>query len=108
MLEDPMANEDIRETMDLFFGTILHNWENTKDSNPTPILLRCFASLVFNYKWILETITTTPGHQFLAIPIINHPDLLHRLHAMVTILSDSKLMTSTGIPPHIETARMCR
>jgi hypothetical protein len=70
--------------------------------------LRCFASLVFNYDWILETIATTPGHPFLAIPIINHPDLLRCLHAMVTILSDSKLMTSTGIPPHIETARMCR
>jgi hypothetical protein len=108
MLEDPMANEDIREAMELCFGTILHNWENTTDSNPTPILLRCFASLVFNHEWILETIAATPGHPFSAIPIINHPDLLRRLHAMVTISSDSKLMTSTGIPPHIETARMCR
>jgi hypothetical protein len=50
MLEDPMANEDIREAMELCFGTILHNWENTTDSNLTPILLRCFASLIFNYE----------------------------------------------------------
>jgi hypothetical protein len=103
-----MANEDICEAMELCFGTILHNWEKSTDSNPTPILLRCFASLVFNHKWILETIANNPGHPFSAIPIINHPDLLHRLHAMVTISSESRMMTATGIPPHIETARMCR
>jgi hypothetical protein len=38
MLEDPMANEDFCEAMELCFGTILHNWEKTTDSNPTPIL----------------------------------------------------------------------
>jgi hypothetical protein len=106
MMEDPMAEEDICEAMELCFGTILQNWENTTDSNTTPILLCCFASLVFNNEWIFVTITTIPRHLFSGIPIINRPDLLRHLYAMVTISSDSKLMISTRIPPHKQKSNM--
>ena len=107
-MENPMGDEDIKEAMELCFGTIINNWTKTTDSNPISILLRCFASMVYHYEWLIDQIEKTPGHPFAAIPIINHPDLLRRLHSKVTISSDSKFMTATGIPPHIETARMCR
>jgi hypothetical protein len=107
-MENPMGDDDIKEAMELCFGAIINNWTKTTSSNPTSVLLRCFASMVYHYEWLIEQTETTPGHPFAAIPILNHPDLLRRLHSKVTISSDSKFMTATGIPPHIETARMCK
>jgi hypothetical protein len=106
---DLMSDKDIKEAMELCFGTtILKNWQKNTDSNPLPILVCCFASMIYHHDWILKQIETTPGHPFTAILIINHPDLLRRLHVKVTIDPELKLMTSTGIAPHIHTARLCR
>jgi hypothetical protein len=107
MLEDPMANDDIREAMLLMFGTILKRWGGTA-VDPTPLLLRCLAAVIYHADWLLNIAAENPGHRFSTIPILNNRPLLDRLRLIVSCESGGVMTRATGIPPHIEQIVMTR
>ena len=100
----PIANAtkhpDIAMAMELMYGPILQNWKNTVH-DPTIILLRCLASVIYHADWLVAMKSRCPGHQFERIPILSHPALLKRLQEMVTTKPSEVMRQPTGIPPHI-------
>jgi hypothetical protein len=107
MDSDPMENEFVREAMELMFGRMLAKWKNTA-VDPTGLLLRCLASIVHHRHWLQKICLEVPGHPFANIPLLNNPTLLQQLADLVTLEPIGQLKIYTGIPPHVETACMCR
>ena len=72
---NPIENEDILRAMNMLFGPILHKY-NGCDYDPTAMLLRCAACIVYHSYSLLNQIMTYPGHDFIKIIIIHDKDIL--------------------------------
>lgn len=100
-LEDPLGNDMIREAMYMMYGPILQRYAG-RSENPSGILLRCMACLVYHSDRLLETMVKYPGHDFSKVTILHHPTLLKDLKQLVTIQPTKGVLVSpTGVPPHI-------
>lgn len=66
------------------------------------LLLRCLASMVHHSGSLIEIINRNPGHCFQNIPILNDPNLLDSLKALVCTKESSLIPQPTGIPPHVK------
>jgi hypothetical protein len=103
-LVNPLANERVALAMEMMYGRILTRHKNTAD-DPTAMLLRCLACIVFHSEAILATMIANPGHDFCKLSILHNPGLLHDLRLLVTTAPTEGVMaTPTGIPPHVELA----
>jgi hypothetical protein len=106
-LDDPMSNERIKEGMNLMFATILQRWGNT-EVDPTGMLLFCLASVVWNSDFLKQTAAADSEHPFNMIPLLSNPDLLKDLKELVTLEPEGQVKEASGIPPHIQNAKMVR
>lgn len=106
-VDDPMANERIKEGMNLMFATILQKWGNT-DVDPTGMLLLCLASVVWHSDFLKATAAADSEHPFNTIPILSNPDLLKDLRELVTLEPEGQMKCATGIPPHVQHAKVAR
>jgi hypothetical protein len=104
---DPMSNEHIRQGMLMMFATILQKWKSTQ-SDPTGLLLLCLAAVVYQSNWLKKVIHENPGHPFGNIPILQNETLLCELKELVTVEAEGQITRPTGIPPHIEQAKVLR
>jgi len=100
-LDEPMSNAVIKEGMLLCFAPILQKWQGTR-VDPTGLLLRCLATMVWHSPFLMATIVKYPGHPFAALPLLNNCDLLCQLKDLVTLDPVGHIKNATGIPPHIE------
>lgn len=105
---DPMANEFIREAMDLMYGPILTAWRGKGVRDITAILLRVLPSVVHHSDFLDDWMRRVPGHPFSSIPLLHRRDLLLRLKGLVTTKATESMKVATGIPPHIEHARQMK
>ena len=96
-----MENEFVREAMNLMYGPILTSWSN-KPQDPTALLLRLLASVVYHFSWIEKMAQLTTDHPFNAVPLIFKPELVAELKKIVTTESSLVIHDATGIPPHVE------
>lgn len=80
---NPMGNPTIREAMQLMYGGILDEY-SSKPADPTGVLLRCLACVVYNAKHLTETMVKYPGHEFSKLPILHNTVLLEALQTLVT------------------------
>ena len=80
----PMRNASITEAMHLMYGPILDKWQDTPQ-DPTSVLLRLLANVVFHFEWIKGVVTTATDHPFNSIPLIFKNDLAKQLKELVTI-----------------------
>ena len=95
---NPLANEDIKKAIDMTFPGLF-----SKQKQIIPILLRCFACMIYHSKELVKQMHRIPGHQFNKLAILHEPDLLRKLRELVTTdPTEDVLTTATGIPPHIE------
>ena len=62
-IESPFEDEDIAEALELMYGPILLNWRNTPQ-NPSGLLLRLLASVVYNFDWIQSIARASTGYPF--------------------------------------------
>ena len=104
---DPMDNAAVREAMDLMYGKIIETWGETP-VDPTGVLLKCLASVVHHSDWLSGFGDKSPGHPFLSLPVLNNPQLLLQLKGLVTLEPTGQVKAATGIPPHTQSAMMCR
>ena len=72
---NPLNDPDIKEAMELMYPKILEKYGDS-DHNPTGVLLRVLASVIYHSDWIKEVGNQTPGHPFLCILLLNNPELL--------------------------------
>ena len=83
-----MKNWDIRDAMHLCFGPILDSWGNKCAVEGIIFLL--LASIVHHSEFFLEQSSGTSGHPFLAIPILQQPELLESISLLVTVRMQSQ------------------
>lgn len=91
------------------FGPILENHGATS-YDPTGLLVRCLACMVYHSEEILQVIYRHPGqHPFSFIPLYSPRSNLPQLRPLVTTEPTPYIMeTATGIPPHVEVACQLR
>ena len=101
ILVDPLGNELVSKAMQMTYGPILAEYRH-RSENPTGVLLRCLASIVFHSEKLLETMTRHSGHDFAKLTLLHDFSLLNDLKALVTVEpTPGVLVSPTGIPPHI-------
>lgn len=66
-----------------------------------PMLFMIFASLIYNYQFLLEMASGLPSHPFLLIPILQQPEKLEKLKQFITTEKSETINAPTGIPPHV-------
>jgi hypothetical protein len=96
MVDNPVEDADIRDALQLMYGVIVAQ-------HPTSIgvLVRVLASVVFASDWLAATSGRHAGHPFLAVPLLQNPELLLRLKTKVTTEPTETMSKSTGVPPHV-------
>ena len=73
-----------------------------KPHDPTSLLLRCLACVVFHSEKLVEVMVQFPGHDFAKIALLHDRRLLDELTKLVTTEpTPGVMMQATGIPPHI-------
>ena len=100
-LENPLKNDDVGEAMSLMYGPIIDRWENTP-MDPTGLLLRLLASVIYHFDWIKMIAHKRIDHPFNAIPLMFCPEIVSSLKNMITIKPSNVIKEATGIPPHVE------
>ena len=100
-MENPLDNEYIREALYSMYGPIIDKWGNTPQ-DPTCLLLRLLASVVYHIDWIKSISQTSTDHPFNSIPLIFRGDLVEKLKELVTTDPSDVIHKATGIPPHVE------
>jgi len=106
-VDDPMANDKIKEALNLMFATILQRWGGT-EVDPIGVLLLCLASVVWHSDFLKATAAASPGHPFSMIPLLSNPELLRDLKELVTLKPEGQVKCATGIPPHIQHASVAK
>ena len=81
---------------------IINRWSGSNE-DPTALLLRVLASVIYHFDWIQSQATALgTDHPFNSIPFMFKPELVLRLKGMITTKESSILTRATGIPPHVE------
>jgi hypothetical protein len=106
-VNDPMSNERIKEGMNLMFATILQRWGDTA-VDPTGTLLLCLASVVWNSDFLKKITAADSEHPFNTIPLLSNPELLKDLKELVTLKPEGHVQQATGIPPHVQNAKVAK
>ena len=68
--DNPLDNKFIYEAMQLMYGPILKKWKGTI-LDPTGVLLKCLASVVYHSKWLQDFRSNISGHPFLLLSILS-------------------------------------
>lgn len=102
-LDDPMTNSHVREAMYLMYGPILAQWGD-KSANPTGLLLRVLASVVFHFDWVKKQARSNTSHPFNKIPLFARSELVTALSKLITTEPSTIIKKPTGIPPHVDQA----
>ena len=97
----PLDDEYIREEMDLMYGKIILKWYES-DRDPTGLLLRFLAIIVYQFDWIKSIAQLLTNHHFRGITLIFKPELVAALKTKVTTKPSSVIKNATGIPTHVE------
>ena len=98
------GNEMICNSIKSNYPFIFKLSEDCNRSNFTtikPLLLRCFASLVYHSDALIEVASKCPGHPFLNIPILQEPSTLGALKKLISTEPSRIINSPTGIPPHV-------
>ena len=88
----PMENEVVRTAMITTFGEVPAQF--------LPVVLRCFACMVYHSDHLIRQMVSVPGHDFTKLSILHDRDLLRSLQQLVTVEpTEGVISNPTGIPP---------
>ena len=91
---DPLNDPDIKEAMQCMYGPIINRWSGSNE-DPTALLLRVLASVIYHFDWIQSQATALgTDHPFNSIPLMFKPELVLRLKGMITTKESSILTRS--------------
>ena len=100
-IPDPLGNEFIHAAMVIMYGDLMRAYDG-KQENPTGILVRSLACIVYHSEHLLDIVVRRPGHDFSKLTVLQNRPLLTELKKLVSISPTvGVLTTATGIPPHI-------
>ena len=101
-LEDPLGNPYIAKAMTMTYGTIMEAYAGQRKENPSGVLLRCLACIVYHSDQLRRTWVKFPGHDFCKLTLLQDSLLLANLKQLVTVEpTKGVILAPTGIPPHI-------
>jgi hypothetical protein len=72
------------------------------------MLLLCLASVVWHSDFVKETAAADSEHPFNTLPLLSNPELLKDLKELVTLEPIGHVKQATGIPPHVQHAKIAR
>ncbi len=99
-------NETIRNAIKHNFPVLFSLSESSPlFSSIKPLLLRCFASLVYHSDFLIEIMSKKPGHPFYNINILQDTQLLADLKKLITTEPSDVISHASGIPPHVTQAK---
>ena len=94
---NPMETFCIKKAMYICYGSLVEN------RKMLPLLLRCFASLIYHSDKLISTMVEQPGHEFNKLSILHDRELIDEVKKFVTTEKTEGVMNqTTGIPPHVE------
>ena len=102
-MDEPMSNEFVRDGMRLMYGPILEKYAGGS-IDPTGLLIRCLASVVYHSEFLADFAGEHPGHPFALLPLLNNTTLLSKLQSLVTLEPIGQIKKATGIPPYVNLA----
>lgn len=103
-LKNPYMDQRVFIALKANFRRLLEDHVTT-DYNPSTLILRCLACMVYHSNEILNVIHHNPGHPFASIPLFMPGSNLEDLKPLVTTDPTPGYMEhATGIPPHVEIA----
>ena len=80
---------------------------NTKDYDPTGLLLRCLENVVYHSKNLKMEFNRNTTHVFTRIYILKNMNLMKDLSKLVTVSPTPYVMENpTGIPSHLRIFKM--
>ena len=89
------------------YGDILDKYEN-ESYNPTGLLLRCLANVVYHYPTLKNIIINNTDHVFNKVPLLQDHGLYKELSPLVTVKTSVNMMDSTGIPSHVKISQLSK
>ena len=105
-ITNPLDNEHVKKGMQMLCGPILTSYKE-KPNDPTPMLIRCFACVIYHIDSLKAMMVKCPGHDFAKLPLLHDYQLIAQLKPLVTTDPTEGIMAvATGIPPHIELANL--
>lgn len=97
-LEDAFESASIRTSFHVMYGPIAEHYASRPSrENPTAILLRCMACVVYHSKSLRKVISENPNHDFAKIPLLHNDELLEELRGLVTIQPSGKFFGGQNI-----------
>lgn len=100
MYVDEHGNKPIALAMEIAFGPIMKAYANNP-SDPSNILCRCLACLVWHEEEITKAASKSFGRAFASIELLQKTDLLQQLKALVTTEPTEDFQVPSGIPSHV-------
>lgn len=101
-----MENHSVAEAMGICFGSIVELYPELSGCGLVGVLLILLGSIVFHMDtFIRPMVESKPRHPFSAIRLLQYPDLIQKLQAMVTVDASPNMPYATGVPPHIQQAK---
>ena len=83
-VEEPLENNDIREAMSLIYGPIIDTYGDSP-IDPTGLLLRLLASVIYHFDWIKINANTRTDHPFNAIALLFRPEIVSSLKKLLPL-----------------------
>ena len=88
--------------MVIMFGSLLNSQKKS-----IPLLLQCLACIIHHSEKIIGYFVKYPGHDFSKLQLLHNRTLIDDLKEMVTTEPTRDVMEkATGIPPHVQQARL--
>ena len=104
-MTNPMENVFVPNGMKITYGKNLIE-EHVKF---VPILVRCFACIIFHSEKLKEVSLRNHSHDFNKLLILQKPEMLIELRKLVTTdPTEGVINKPTGIPPHINQTKILK
>ena len=97
-----LERKEVLEAMECMYGPIMDRWAGEPSNDPTCLLLRLLASVIFHFDWLKKIASTRTDHEFHSIPLMFRPELVSSLKKIITIHPSVVIAKPTGIPPHVD------
>jgi len=105
-ITNPLDNEHVKKGMQMLHVPILTSCKE-KPNDPTPMLIRCFACVIYLIDSLKAMMVKCPGHDFAKLPLLDDHQLIAQLKPLVTTDPTEGIMAvAAGIPPQIELANL--
>jgi len=82
-ISNALGNEHVKKGVQILYESILTSYRE-KPNDPTPMLVHCFACMIYHIDSIKAMMVKCPGHDFAKLPLLHDHQLIAQLKPLVT------------------------